>query len=422
MAPRCPQPLPVLIALLAASIAGAAAARRRSHDFANGPLAVSLPGPGSTSEPPAVPPTEAASATFVARVAAPTEPSRTFRGDRGRRHRAAFSGPAASPRARFVWDAGGPIETMPAITENGDVVVASLSGRVARLSPEGTTKWAVELGERVYASPLLLGETLVVGSDAKRVIALSLASGKKRWELAVEGEADTAAAETPDGALVIAAGRVLYGLRADGAVRYRVTIPRKVYASPAIADDGTVYVGAQDHRLYAISPRGVVAWSRDLGGDVDCAPALGDDGTVYAASDAGQVFAFDALGNERWRANVGGFIRGGLTVSRSGTVFAGTYGPGPRVVALDGASGAERWTFRIQGTGAPEFGIHGAPLEDPEGNLYFGTQDDLVYALDAAGHLRWSFATQGDVDAPLAIGPTGVLYAGSDDGHLYALY
>src|SRR4051812_31721743 len=32
------------------------------------------------------------------------------------------------------------------------------------------------------------------------------------------------------------------------------------------------------------------------------------------------------------------------------------------------------------------------------------------------GHLRWSFLTRGDVDAPLVMGPGGVLYAGSDDG------
>jgi outer membrane protein assembly factor BamB len=311
---------------------------------------------------------------------------------------------------------------MPAISTEGDLVVASLSGRVARLSSHGVPLWTVELGERVYASPLLLGDSVLLGSDAKRVLSLSLATGKRRWELDVDGEADTAAAETPDGALVVAAGRVLYGLRADGAVRFRLKLPRKIYASPTVADDGTIYVGAQDHRLYAVSPRGTVAWSRDLGADVDCAAAVGDDGTVYAASDSGEVVAYDPQGNERWRTPVGGFVRGGLTVSRGGAVLAGTYGPAPRVVALDGATGAERWTFRIQGTGVPEFGIHGAPLEDPVGNLYFGAQDDSVYALDAGGRLRWVFATHGDVDAPLVIGPTGALYAGSDDGHLYALH
>ncbi len=323
---------------------------------------------------------------------------------------------------RFTWDAGGPIEVMPAITAEGDVVVASLAGKVARLSPSGSVMWSADLGERIYASPMISGDAVILGSDARRFVSLSLATGKTRWQLDAGAEVDTAPAEGPGGVLIAAAGRVLHGLRADGSVRFRLKLPRKIYAAPAIADDGTIYVGAQDHKLYAIAKEGTVVWSRDLGGDVDCAPAIGDDGTIYAASDSGKVFAFDAKGAERWRAAVGGFVRGGLTVGRAGVVFAGTYGPGPRVVALDAASGAERWSFRVQGTGAPEFGIHGAPIEDTEGKLFFGAQDDSVYALDAGGRLLWAFPTRGDVDAPVAIGPGGMLYVGSDDGHLYALH
>jgi len=215
---------------------------------------------------------------------------------------------------------------------------------------------------------------------------------------------------------------VLYGLRANGAVRFRVKLPRKIYSSPAVARDGTIYVGAQDHRVHAFTADGNALWTRDLGGDVDCAVALGDDGTVFAASDAGVVAAFDSAGDEKWRVPVGGFVRGGLTVRRDGDLLVGVYGPGPRVVALAGRSGEERWSFRIQGTGAPEFGIHGSPLEDARGNLFFGAQDDAVYGLDGDGKLLWRFPTGGDVDAPLTLGPGGVLYAGSDDGHLYALH
>ena len=407
---------PVFVALLAASLSAGAGAWKRW----GGRSPQSVP----TAPVEAITPTAASSAVapLVARAPGPVGPSRSFRGDRARRHRSAFVGPREAPHLRFTWDAGGPIEAMPAITPEGDVVVASLSGRVTRLSTSGAVMWTAELGERIYASPLLLGDAVLLGSDAHRFVALSLATGKTRWRLDVDGEADTAAAEAPSGAVVVAAGRVLYGVRPDGAVRFRLKLPRKIYASPTIAEDGTIYVGAQDHRLYAVTPEGNVRWSRDLGGDVDCAPALGDDGSVYGAGDRGDVVAFDAQGNERWRTAVGGFVRGGLTVSRAGAILVGTYGPGPRVVSLDATTGVERWSFRIQGTGAPEFGIHGAPLEDPEGNLFFGAQDDSVYALDAAGHLRWSFPTRGDVDAPLVIGPGGVLYAGSDDGHLYALY
>ncbi|MFT3774294.1 MAG: PQQ-binding-like beta-propeller repeat protein [Minicystis sp.] len=415
--PRLP---PILVALLAASVAAGAGVwkRWRLHPaIPTAPAAVT-----ATPSAAAVGSSATSAAAFAPQVPAPSGPARAFRGDRARRHRSAFAGPREAPRARFAWDAGGPIETMPAITTDGDVVVASLSGKVARLTPQGSVVWAADLGERIYASPLLAGESVVIGSDAKRFVALSLATGKTRWQLDADGEVDTAPAEAPGGAVIAAAGRTLYGLRADGGVRFRLKLPRKIYASPAVADDGTIYVGAQDRRLHAITPDGKERWARDLGGDVDCAPALGDDGTIFAASDAGQVHAFDAQGNERWRAAVGGFVRGGLTIGRAGVVIAGTYGPGPRVVALDAATGAERWSFRVQGTGAPEFGIHGAPLEDADGKLFFGAQDDNVYALDAAGTLLWTFPTRGDVDAPLAIGPGGVLYVGSDDGKLYALH
>jgi outer membrane protein assembly factor BamB len=406
---------PILVALLAASLAAGAGAYRR---FRARP-AVPLPLLASAAVAPVS--ASAVPAAFAPRAPAPAGPSRSFRGDRTRRHRSAFVGPRAAPRERFVWDAGGPVEVMPALTDGGDVVVASLSGRVARLTPAGGLVWSAELGERVYASPLVTADSVILGSDAKRFVALALGTGKKRWQLDADAEADTAGAEAPNGSVVIAAGRVLFGLRADGAVRFRTKLPRKIYASPAVADDGAIYVGAQDHHLHALGPDGSHRWKRDLGGDADCSPALGDDGTVFAASDAGLVFAFDPEGRERWRAAVGGFVRGGLTVGRGGAVFAGTYGPAPRVVALDAATGTERWSYGVQGTGALEFGIHGAPLEDAEGNLFFGAQDDSVYALDAAGRLLWTFPTQGDVDAPLTLGPGGVLYVGSDDGKLRAL-
>ena len=114
-------------------------------------------------------------------------------------------------------------------------------------------------------------------------------------------------------------------------------------------------------------------------------------------------------------------MRGALSIGRDRTIFAGTYGPTPHLVALEPEDGRARFRFSIRGTGAPEFGIHGGPVEDSVGRLYFGAQDDHAYALTADGSLVWKFKTGGDVDAPLAITPRGLLLVGSDDGKLYAL-
>ena len=50
-----------------------------------------------------------------------------------------------------------------------------------------------------------------------------------------------------------------------------------------------------------------------------------------------------------------------------------------------GADGLISGAFAIKGTGAKEFGIHGGPLEDADGALYFGAQDD---AEDGSDHVE----------------------------------
>jgi outer membrane protein assembly factor BamB len=122
-----------------------------------------------------------------------------------------------------------------------------------------------------------------------------------------------------------------------------------------------------------------------------------------------------------WRSPVGGFVRGALAVARNGDPLVGVYGPTPRVVRLAADGGQPRGSFPVPGTGAREFGVHGGPLEDDEGTLFFGAQDDTVYAVDVRGEERWRFATGGDVDAPVTLLSDGTLVAGSDDGFVYAL-
>ena len=60
-------------------------------------------------------------------------------------------------------------------------------------------------------------------------------------------------------------------------------------------------------------------------------------------------------------------------------------------------------------------------MVDRDGNIYFGGDDDFVYAIDAGGELRWIFETEGNVDGDPVITPDGTLLVGSDDRHMYAL-
>jgi len=336
-------------------------------------------------------------------------------------HRSAAHGPRA---VKVGWRAtvGGAVTAQ--VTSSPDeqtLYVATLDGNVIALAREdGKPRWSVALGERVYSAPLVRDDgTVYVGSDAKKLVALSPA-GAVLWRLEVDGEADTGAVFAKDGSIVFSAGASVLSVRRGGDVAWRFTAKGKVFTAPAVTENGLVIVGSQDDRVYGIDATGAAAWSTALGADVDGAAVVGDDGGIYVGTDKGEVVRLDPGGKVVWRTPVGGYVRGVLSLARNGDVLAGTYGPVPHVVRL-APDGLIRGAFAIKGTGAKEFGIHGGPLEDADGTLYFGAQDDAAYAIDAEGGLRWRFPTGADVDAPLTMLSDGSLVVASEDGTITML-
>lgn len=346
----------------------------------------------------------------------PSGAPRTLHGGPRRTHRASAHGPA-SPRVGWRARVDAPVSAqVTASPDESTLYVATLGGSLLALArSDGSRLWSVALGDRAYATPLVHDDgTVYVGSDAKKLVAVS-SKGQPIFRLEVDGEADTAPVFGRDGAVVFAAGNEVYSVRRGGDLAWRFAAKNKVFTAPAITDEGVVIVGSQDHHVHALGGGGALAWTVDLGADVDGGPAIADDGAIYVGTDAGDIVKLDGKGHIAWRTPVGGFVRGTLAVARNGDVLAGTYGPVPRVVRVR-PDGVIRGAFSIRGTGAREFGIHGGPLEDAGGVLYFGAQDDAVYAVGPDGALRWRFETGGDVDAPLSLLTDGSLIVPSEDG------
>lgn len=331
-------------------------------------------------------------------------------------HRSAARGPQAAKVGWRVPVGGAVAAQVTSSPDEQTLYAATLDGSVVALArTDGARRWTTRLGDRVYSTPLVHDDgTLYVGTDGKKLVALS-AGGVVLWRLEVEGEADTGAVFAQDGTIVFAAGSAVHGARRGGDLAWRFAAKGKVFTAPALTAEGFVVFGSQDHHVYALASDGTLSWSTDLGADVDGAPAIADDGAVYVGTDRGEIVRLEPRGKIAWRAAVGGFVRGSLAVARNGDVLAGTYGPVPRVVRVS-PEGAIRGAFAIQGTGAREFGIHGGPLEDAEGALYFGAQDDAAYALGPDGAPRWRFETGADVDAPLTLLSDGSLIVPSEDG------
>jgi outer membrane protein assembly factor BamB len=348
-------------------------------------------------------------------------------GDPRHTGRASAAGPT---RLKLAWttriganrDGGASASSVEAqVTPSPDertLYVASLDGSLTALdAATGAEAWTLALGGRSYATPCVSPAGMIyVGSDAKRFYAVT-PKGTVAWKLETSGEADTGAAPAGD-LVVFAAGASVFAVRAGGDVAWRFDAKKKVFTAPAVGPNGVLVFGSQDHRVYALSPAGALTWSTDVGADVDGAPAIGDDGAVTVGTDAGEVVRLSATGEVMWRSQVGGYVRGTLSLGRNGDALAGVYGPTPRVVRI-GSDGRVSASFAVQGTGSREQGVHGAPLEDATGALFFGAQDDAVHALGPDGAWEWSFVTQGDVDAPLTLLSNGALVAASDDGNVY---
>jgi len=72
-----------------------------------------------------------------------------------------------------------------------------------------------------------------------------------------------------------------------------------VWSSPAIAADGTVYVGSLDHKVYALDGKtGTKKWGKRTGSYIErsaagiwSSPTIGEDGTVCVGSEDGRIYA-----------------------------------------------------------------------------------------------------------------------------------
>jgi outer membrane protein assembly factor BamB len=199
------------------------------------------------------------------------------------------------------------------------------------------------------------------------------------------------------------------GYGANGTLRWSAAAgyADRVEGSPVIGLDGTVYIGADDGRVYAFNGvTGAIRWATTVQtAGADSTPVLGADHSLYVGAGNGVVALDAATGIQKWRGDTGGDVESAPTLSSDGTLYFGA--DDARVYALDSRNGILKWYFSFPDGSDTD----SSPALGADGTVYIGSNKGTLYALDGEqGTLKWSFKAVGEISGAPAIGMDGTVY------------
>jgi hypothetical protein len=303
--------------------------------------------------------------------------------------------PLALPSAPAeIWrhNLGGGLDVAPLVDARGDVVAALTSPEVVRLGADGRERWRARLGPAAaVAAPVLTSDgTMVVVTAGGQAIGL-WPSGALRYatSLGARGtrEADASPLALEDGGVLVASGRSLIELDADGAVRARATLEERPVGGLVAGPEGAL-VTTESGAVFSFRAPGAPRRLGSFGGVVRRGAALADARTLVGVVDGRALVAFDLVtgaAHVRVSAPAGALFDGPPAIDASGLALAPT--TTGLVIGAD-ASGSDR--LRVA--------IDRAPLTGDAGVTFFGaaspeSRPTAPLVVDAAG--RVAFARPG---------------------------
>src|SRR5512133_913306 len=252
--------------------------------------------------------------------------------------------------------------------------------------------------------------------------------GDKLWGVLMGWESVSSPAVAADGTIYVGAGQnissggALYSFSPRGTTNWVLKFPRPVRSSPSIGPDGRIYVGCWNGELKIVNPDGTYS-NFATGGYIGASPAIGADGTVYIGSISNyfnRLFAFTPDGALKWVFKMGGvsfsqpdWIQASSpAIGPDGTIYVGSIDK--KLYAIN-PSGTTNWVFPLTST------TYASPSVGPDGTIYLGADDNVFYAVDPQGALKWKKTVAGIVESSAAVNTDGTIYFGSLGGTFYAM-
>lgn len=177
-----------------------------------------------------------------------------------------------------------------------------------------------------------------------------------------------------------------------------------VRSSPAIAADGTIYVGSDDGHLYALTANGEQKWKFKINGTdignpgIYSSPSIGADGTIYVGGDDSYLYAIHPDGTLKWDLKLGSLVRVSPSpaIGADGTIYVATQGGTFHAISDDGDTGREKWSYKVSAFWPM---IESSPVIAADGKIYVGDSEGILYAFEPEQDAddvkpKWIFETK----------------------------
>jgi outer membrane protein assembly factor BamB/predicted phosphodiesterase len=278
------------------------------------------------------------------------------------------------------------IISTPAV-EDDNVIAGNQDGKLVCISlKEGKQKWSYQTNGSIFSSPAISKGLVVFGSGDGNVYCLNTRNGELKWKY----EENAAVLGCP----LIKNDSVFIGGSDHSFIALDLNSGRLIWkfeglegpvVSTPLLYSGRIIFGAWDKNLYALDKNtGTLLWKWNNGSAVRnyspaaCTP-VAHDNIVYIVTPDRYISAIDATeGKTLWRNN-DATVRESIGMSNDGKWI---YGKTMQDTIVAYATSREKqsaaWKMNCG------FGYEHVPsmLIEKDGNVFFGTRNGLVYAID----------------------------------------
>ncbi|MDH5690131.1 MAG: PQQ-binding-like beta-propeller repeat protein [Candidatus Bathyarchaeota archaeon] len=327
-----------------------------------------------------------------------------------------------SNQTYWKFQTGGPITSSP-VASTGIVFIASTDGYLYAVNATNGAKiWDFWIGTDVN-SPTVANGKVFITSASGTVHAINMYTGVEVWSKSLGEEAGFGAPLIVGSRVFVNGNQTVFAFNeAVGVSLYTAPIPHVNGIAP-LAYDGTLIFAVTLREMQIgvngfEAPDGTFRFSMFLAPSnietVKSGVTISDENSFIVTTDGednSTLFALNDMGMKLWDIQLDG-----VTEASPAVAYNTLYIPTSNCAyALDAENGTVKWSRPLDGG----YSVSSPAVAD--GKVYFGLDNNYVYALDAfTGDLIWSYKTEGAVQSSPAISD-GLLFVGSSDGNLYAI-